>query len=370
MSGKRIRVAHVVGSLNYGGAENQVIKVLNALNNKKIEKYLVTFSQVKIGLEKALSSQVHRYNLELTGLKQLWGVVKMWRFFKREQIDLVQSHMYHANLYACLAAKLAHVPVIITTEHGKNLWKKPHHHVIERFVINRLATLRVAVSKDIMNLRIKSDHTPKNKITVITNCVDIPRAFTRKFSQASLAIGTVGRLVEVKDYGNLLRASQKVLQQRNNVKVIFVGDGPERHNLEKIADSLGIAKQVEFVGWQSDVDHFLEKMDIFVLSSLREGIPVAMLEAMAKGIPVVATNVGGVPEVIEDGREGLLVKAGDPEKLARSLAYLLDNETLRLQFGKKARKKVIQLFSTSRICAIYEEIYESLLNGARHGLQP
>jgi glycosyltransferase involved in cell wall biosynthesis len=144
--------------------------------------------------------------------------------------------------------------------------------------------------------------------------------------------------------------------------LVLVGDGPERAQLEEVANDVGIREHVEFAGFQVKVDDWLSTFDVLAVSSVREGIPVAMLEAMAMGLPVVATAVGGIPEVIEDGVNGFLVQSGSPVQLAGGILNLLRCEDLRREIGSRGRKDVRRKFSREAICAEYEVLFRRLLN--------
>lgn len=368
-SQKKINVAHVVGSLTYGGAENQVIKLLNGLDPVRFEKHLITFSSGRSELRSLLSPSVKTHNLNLSGLKSLLGIVTMSVLLKRERIHIVQSHMYHVNLYSVLAARLAGVPVVVTTEHGKNSWKRNHHRVIERRVISPLASIRIAVSNDILETRVQMDRIPAGKMIVVPNCVDIPPAVARRADAGAVVLGTVGRFVPAKDYATLLRAAKPVLESNNAAELWLVGDGPEKEDLERLTEDLGIRDRVLFTGWQPDVSKYLSRMTVFVLSSITEGIPVAMLEAMVAGIPVVATRVGGIPEVIEHGKNGLLVDPRRPEELAQAVMQLLRDEGLRTRLGDQGRQHIVDNYSTGTICDEYTRLFERLLEKSSYGIR-
>lgn len=366
MNDSRIRIAHVVGSLTYGGAENQVVKIVNGLDSGRFSKYLVTFVHKTGGQNNLVAPDVVRYTVGKRGIRKLLDLA---RFLRRERIQIIQTHMYASNLIGSLAAWLAGTPVVITTEHGKNTWKTRRHHLAERFVINPLVSVRVAVSKDILRIRMNKDHVPERKITFIPNCVDIPGERQCRAKKEETVIGTVGRLVPAKDYRTLLIAAKGVIAAKPYVKFLLVGDGEEREMLEKTASSLNIASHVQFSGWQSDVGYYLDQIDLFVLSSITEGIPVALLEAMAKGVPVVATNVGGIPEVIENGLNGFLVQPGRPECLTNAILNMLDRKEARDRLGKAARATVMKSFAVTRICREYETLYNTLLSEVRPDLR-
>jgi len=358
---QKISIAHVIGSLRYGGAENQVVQVLNGLSKWQFKKKLMIFQYVDTENSSRLDPEIRVFNLRLKRWGQPVCIFNLYRLFKNLKIDLVQAHMFHANLYVAIAARLAGVPVVLTTEHGKNLWKRPIHHFIEKRIISPLVTWRVAVSKDIRNLRVTSGDVPKDKIAFIPNCVEILDKPLEYKKGERLQIGTVGRLVYAKDYGTLIKAFNMLIKDGIKGDLIFVGDGPERPKLESMVKVLGLDGHVTFTGFQGNVNSFLNRFDIFVLSSIREGIPVAMLEAMAMRVPVVSTKVGGIPEVIEDNVDGLLTDSRNPKMIADTLKRLSKDSSLRKKIGEFGFKKVKRQFSREAICRQYEQLYIDLL---------
>jgi glycosyltransferase involved in cell wall biosynthesis len=357
----RIRVAHVVGSLQYGGAENQVVQYLNGLDPQKIDGFLIVFKIMETGVARGLHAGVTRIHVPLKRWGQIQCICRLTRLFKTLKLDVVQSHMFHTNLYVAIAAKLAGVPVAIATEHGRNFWKNPLPHFIEKHIISPLTSMRVAVSSDLMAHYVQAGDAPEERIRVVPNCVHIPEGVAEPRQEGRIRIGTVGRMVWEKDYGNLIDAFKLVIEAGIDAELVFVGDGSERPMLEARAEELLLADRILFPGFQSDVRSFLKSFDIFVLSSVWEGLPVSMLEAMAMHLPVVATKVGGIPEVIQDGVDGLLVESRDPEKLAGALIRLSENPSLRKTIGAAGHGKVKSAYSREAICRRYENLYFELL---------
>jgi glycosyltransferase involved in cell wall biosynthesis len=356
-----MRIVEVIGSLQIGGAENQVVQLLNGLNSTMLEKHLVYFQPVENHLSRALNEDVRLHHIQLIRHGQIGCIARLADLFLRIRPSVVQSHMFHINHYVTIAARIARVPVVLTTEHGKNLWKNAAHHFIERCCISPLATLRVCVSEDIRTIRMQTRDIPANKIVVIPPCVEIPDRGVEYRDRSPLKIGAVGRMVDAKDYPTLLRAIARVFDAGVQAELIFLGDGPERNHLERLCLELGITGVVRFLGFQSNVADWLRDFDIVVFSSVREGIPVAMLEAMAAGVPVVATCVGGIPEVIRDGVDGLLVESGHPVYLADAIVRTACDLELRRILGVQGRKRVRTLYSRESICTRYEKLFQKLL---------
>lgn len=357
----KIKIVEIIGGLAIGGAENQVVQLLNGWDSVQFEKHLVYFRAVDSHLSKALEVDVAKHHIPLPRWGQLGCIARLASLFRRLSPHVVQAHMFHTNLYVVLAARLAKIPVVVTTEHGKNLWKHALHHLIERQVISPLATRRVAVSQDIRDIRVQSRDIPADKILVIPPCVEIPQERVEYRAKSPVRIGAVGRMVEAKDYPTLLRAFARVVASGIVAELVFLGDGPDRPRLERMSEEMGMSGVVHFAGFQSNVGEWLEEFDLAVFSSVREGIPVAMLEAMAAGVPMVATRVGGIPEVIRDGVEGLLVESRHPEELAVAIMRVAQDVDLRAAIGMQGRKRIVSLYSREAICGRYEALFRDLL---------
>ncbi|MCK5062253.1 glycosyltransferase, partial [Candidatus Parcubacteria bacterium] len=187
---KKIKIVHVIDSLNYGGAENQVVQLLNGLNPYRFEKHLVTFKNLETANSRALNPEIKRYIVKRRRWGHVWCIFRLYRLFKALKVDVVQAHMFQANLFVAKAARLAGVPVALTTEHGRNPWKKRIHHFIEKRIICPLVSMRVAVSRNICEVRLESGDVPEDKITVIPNCVEISEKINRYETGKRLRIGT------------------------------------------------------------------------------------------------------------------------------------------------------------------------------------
>jgi glycosyltransferase involved in cell wall biosynthesis len=282
-----------------------------------------------------------------------------------ERIDIIHTHGFGAGLWGRIAAWIARVPIIIVHEHGKTLWKKKQHHLFER-IAAKFTQLRIAVSQDILNLRIKNERTPADKICFIPNGVNLHCYRTdgkdniKKqlgISHFKFVIGTVGRLVPAKAYHVLIDAFTSIDSQNLPACLLFIGDGELRNDLQSYAEKKQVSDKIFFLGARDDIPRLLSVMDVFVISSDREGLPVAMLEAMANKIPVVATAVGGIPEVINPGQNGVLVPPRDAQKLAEELIAILRNPARRQSIAEAGFHTVRDNYSIETIASQIEEIY-------------
>ena len=224
-----------------------------------------------------------------------------------------------------------------------------------------LAHKRVCVSQDILRVRRDIDGVPANKLICIPNGTEM---CTPVVSQPAgcYTFGTVGRLVEAKDYPTLIRAIGLLRDKGYDVELYIVGDGPERNRLEAEISALRLASIIHIVGFQDDIHSWLRRFNTFVLSSLREGQPMALLEAMALGLPIVATKVGGIPDTIAAGSEGLLVAPGDPVLLAEAMEALVLDEGRRTALGRSAHARCRADFSIQSVGDRYQELYQSILD--------
>ena len=355
-----IRVAQLIGSLQVGGAERQVMQLAANLDRKRFESHLITFTESMQGFRDGLPSEVHYYCLNYRRRTAVLGWWKLYNYLRCNRIDILHCHMYHAALPGSILGRFAGVPVIITTEHGKNSWKKWWHHLMERRVVTPLVMHRVAVSEDIRLLRMEQEAVPASKISVIGNAVDTNVPLARK-TLPPRVLGALGRLVDAKDYPVLLHATRCLLDEGRDLRLDIAGEGECRSELEKLINDLMLTGRVRLRGVQPAAE-FLQSIDMFVMSSKREGIPVALLEAMARGMSIVATRVGGIPEVLRDGMDGLLCGSGQPEQLAETISRMIDDQSLRVSTAASARQRAISLFGIESYMGRWEKLYMMLCN--------
>jgi glycosyltransferase involved in cell wall biosynthesis len=262
-----------------------------------------------------------------------------------------------------MAAKLAGVPVVVTSEHGENPWKKPYHRWLERHVISPLVDLRFCVSPRILEIRRDVDGIPVSKLRLTVNGTVLPTLEVRQHTGSIPVVGAVGRLIPAKDYPVLLLAVAELQSRGYGLQLRIAGDGPEKELLQQMAVDLGLKDTVQFLGLVSDVESLYRRFDLCVSSSVREGLPVALLEAMAHGLPVVATDVGASSRIVCDGEGGLVVPPSDPVLLADAIARLLDDSILRRALGCGARKRVEQHYSIASVSDFHIRTYRELLAG-------
>jgi glycosyltransferase involved in cell wall biosynthesis len=366
----RLDVLHLIGSLTSGGAERNLYYLAPEMARSRFSYGICCL------LDRGeLADEVESLGLPVSSLgyrKCLAGlaVFRLWRLLKRRRVKIIHTHLFECGVVGRLAAWLAGVPVIVTHEHGKTLWKRWHHRWFERLAARR-TDLRIAVSEDIRDLRLKHEHTPPEKIVVVANAVEpsrfeVPEA-ARDAKRAeigvtgSVVVGTVGRLVEAKSYDMLLEIARDVSARRPDVKFILVGEGHLGGTLRRMRDTLGLADRVLFLGNRRDIPELLAAMDLYVITSQREGLPVSLIEAMMAAKPVVATAVGGIPENIVDGEDGVLVEPANRQAFVEAALSLLGDPRRMRELGRRARDKAVARYSACKILETLETIYVSLL---------
>lgn len=372
------RILHLITRLPVGGAENVLVDIVRRLNPARYES-LVCCIQAK----GELSGEIEKLGVPLRCLGRMrskrfdWRAVRdLIRLVREERIAIVHSHLYHANLYGRIAAYLAGVPAVA---HVHNVYGQPKLH---RRLLNRLlarATARViAVSDEIREDLIRHDAIDAPKISVIHNAIDLRRVDTELsreqararlgVSEEQLLIGCVGRLEQQKGHRFLLEACSLLKDDGDlwpRLRVIVAGDGRLREELEKQAEALGLASSVRFLGTRHDVPEILRALDLYVMPSLWEGLSIAMLEAMAAGLPIIISDVSGAARALGDDEHGIRVPPGDAAALARALWSLAREPGRRLALGASARRRVQENFSIDAMMSQLASIYDDAL-AARH----
>ena len=372
------RVLQVTKHLDRGGAEVLVAQTFKAFDR---EKYEFAFAHFTPGHE-MLGDELREAGAETTCFgapsqaAMLSATTRLARHIEAWRADVVHCHLPLPGVIGRLAAALAGVPVVYT-----------EHNYIERYhpitraahvCTSHLLSHAIAVSSEVA-ASFQRNCGERIPLTVIKNAVDTEwfvrsngdRARIRRelgFPEDAVVLGAVSVFRPVKRLDLWLQAAARVAGERPRARFMLVGFGPLAGALRMQAEELGLGETMRFIGPQLDVRPFLSAMDVGVMSSEYEGLPVAMLEAMCTGLPVVATRVGGVPEVVRHEREGLLVQSGDGEGLAAACMRLVDDPDLRVRLGRGARARVNDGFGIQRLSREIEQVYDAVL--ARAGAVP
>lgn len=270
------------------------------------------------------------------------------RYLKSHSPTIVQSSQFNSNFHTRIAARIARIQLVICEEHGVNSWKQWWHRWIDRILVKWCDGI-IAVSEAVKKFNVNTTGISAEKIFVMHNCLDLERSKSRMdraqvrrdlgIGPDECVVGHVGTLRREKGHDLLLRAHASI-QKRRASKLLMVGDGPIKQELHELAEELGIVDSVIFAGQRLDVPDLLQSMDIFAFPSRNEALGIALLEAMLNGLPVVATQVGGIPEIVKDNDTGVLIPAEDSEALAEAIVRLSTNPKERFRLGCAAKKYV------------------------------
>ena len=373
-----VRVCHVAVADLWAGAEVQ----LKVLLSKLVRKADINLSVILFN-EGRLEKEIGALGIPVKVFPEnRWGSGKIFlelvHEFKKSNIQIIHTHKYKDTILAAPAAKLSGIPHVVRTVHGLRepfeglpAFNMSLYEAIERTVHRYCVDSIIGVSSQIENRykakgQVSSVTCIRNGIDLEGKAVQSDRWRMRKdlgIDSATCLIGTVGRLTPVKGIPYLLEAVTILVRQGAKVKILVVGEGGIRQDLIAQTHSLRIADNVVFLGHREDTDVLLQAMDIFALPSLSEGIPMALLEAMAASRPIVASRVGGIPEIIEDGFEGYLVEPMDVNNLAERCRQLIEFPEVARRMGEQGRKRVERDFSATamadRVASVYKELLMS-----------
>lgn len=362
MHENNIKVFHIIPCLDRGGAERVAIDlIINA--SPYAEGLLVSLKKPRSGgeiLEKELLR--HGKKLKVIGQRHqadIVALIKLYFFFRNEKPDVVHTHLFGGDLYGRLAARLARVPVVISTEHNFNITEGSFRKLIKK-ITARLSSLIIAVSKGVADNTIRTEGALPSRTRVIYNGIK-----TKEFNTHDgefhnpLVVGCLGRLSQQKNHQELVTALSLV---NPNIKCLIAGEGELKSDLLGQIEGLQLSSHVRLVGQQDDINKFFSEIDVFILPSLSEGLPLVLLEAGAAGLPVIASDISSNKEIIEHGKTGYLYNSGKPEELAEALVFMRENPDKAKVFGIALLAHVKKEFDVSLMVEKYEAVYKELLS--------
>ncbi|MGH7495699.1 MAG: glycosyltransferase [bacterium] len=381
-SESKIRLLHVVSGIALAGTEYNVIKLVNRLDRSRFLPAIAGLQVAPAGAREHVADDVETFELAKGHGFQLKLILQLAEIFRRQRIDIVHSHNWTTFLYAVLAARLAAVPVILHGEHGRDTEQYEHNWKrswLRKYLASCCDQL-TAVSTDIAELLRHTWGVPEGKISLIPNGVMLDKfKLVRDRGPAKRALGiathvpTIGAVIgyirPVKDLPNLFRAFALVRQKVPEAQLLVVGHAPDLQQFEDLASDLAIAGAVHFLGKRSDIHDVMPAFDVYVNSSIYEGMSNTILEAMASGVPVVATAVGGTPAIVSDGMNGALVPPKSPELMSETIAHLLENENKRKAMTQAGRLYIERHHSFQETLRQYEVLYLELAHQKLHSFR-
>lgn len=361
----KLTIAQFISSLHLAGQERVVVDLAKAFKEKGHRSLVCS---TKIGGELVKELESAEIAFQCLGLKNNYNpmsIIKVIRYLKDNRVDAVITHGNY-RLISRASAILMKVPAVIHVEHNVSDYKK-YYHVLANRTLALFTDKIICISEDARRSLLQIEKTRPEKITVIPNGLNIERfnfaGNETKVGTDIKRVGIVGRFAEQKGHIYFVEAAARIVRAYKRVEFVFVGDGPLRTLIERKARELDIDKYCHFLGVRSDIGTLLPSFDVFVLSSLWEGLPISLLEAQCFGIASVVTDVGGNGEVVKNEYNGLLVEPKNADALAAAILRLLNDDRLRNEFGLRGREFFEERFSVGQMAESYLELINSLVGG-------
>jgi sugar transferase (PEP-CTERM/EpsH1 system associated) len=374
---KKIKITHILSKMDIGGLENGVVSICNGLNRELFQPSICCVKGGGAMLQR-LSSDIHVDILNCKEGKSPLRLYQMLRSLKRQNPDIVHTHAWgQCSFEGILGAKLSGIPIVINGEHGL-FFKKWHQKFIQRILslfCNNILSVSTSLKKEVN----KELGIPLHRITAIYNGVDtdkfngqydnskiieeINNNYGLTLGQNTFIIGSIGSLKAIKNQQMLIEAMNIITNGnngKNNICVLIVGNGPDQKALEALSEHYNLKNKVAFIGTRRDIPQLLSLMHVVVSTSISEGLSNVLLESMASGVPVIATDCDGSLEIIENELNGFIVPKKSVQSLAELLIGLSQNPNKAAAIGQNARRFIEKYFSLYKMVSDYETLYQKL----------
>ncbi|PIQ89475.1 MAG: hypothetical protein COV72_02920 [Candidatus Omnitrophica bacterium CG11_big_fil_rev_8_21_14_0_20_42_13] len=364
---RRTKILYFLNSTVRAGAEEHVLSLIKGLDKDEFEPILVCPQELISLMPELTDLNIKHYPAKIRKWRNIGAINKFVKILKHEKPDVVHSHLFFATMFAAPLAKLAGIPKVIETAHLREAWRKglKKAYFIDRFFY-RFTDKIIAVSNAVKNYLVNEKKLPADKIEVIHNGIDVNkfkpeiRSTQNSVPSTSFKIGVIGRLEEQKGHRYLLKAISLLNGKFNNVKFLIAGDGSLKKELIDSAERLEISDKVEFLGYRENIKELISEIDLVVLPSLYEGLPLIALETGAMGKPIIVTNVDGSPEAVINEKTGIVIPPKDEDSLKNALEELLDNKGLLLEYGRNAQKFIREEFDIKKQVEKTEKLYKDI----------
>ena len=373
-----VNILYVIDNLTFGGGERGFAQIIGRLSRERY-RIFVACKNRGVFWEKLKEYKVIGYPMDMGNRFNVFTIRYLTTIIREEKIHIVHSQGGRADFFARVAARLAKISKIVSTVqmpvegYDVSPLRKAVYVILDRFT-ERFVDKFIVVSEALRRTLIEGHKIPPEKVVRIYNGIELdkydPELYSREKVRKELRIGpdiplvgAIGRLVWQKGFPFFIQAASYVLRAIPNAKFLLVGDGPLRSELERMVGDLGMTKDFIFTGFREDIPEVLAALDVLVLSSLREGLPMILLEGMAMARPVVATDIEGIAEVVEHNKTGILVPPEDPQALAEGIIALLRDKDKARRMGQAGRKRVEEKFSVEEMVRRTQGVYESMVRG-------
>lgn len=371
-----LRVCYVIGSLAVGGAETQLVRLANGLERNRFKPSIICMSEGG-ELERVLATDVRvikAMQLPPVGRRRQARLVlgarimsALVREMRRLRPHVVHAYLPAAYVPASLAAWTMRVPLIAAGRRGLtsiDIYGPVRWRMLAELA-NRVIDVQICNSNAVRDFAVSRERLRKERTRVIYNGIDLPPLQRSELPPEWVSEGgqavMVANFIRYKGHREVIEALARVIRSHPSFRLVLIGDGPERDRLTQQVTNLGLKSNVVYAGRRIDAASLVSGFDFSVLGSSEEGFPNALMESMAHAVPVVSTDVGGVPELVEDGKHGRLVPFGDVEAMAGAIAWMIEHPDERRRMGENARRRIGDEFSTERMVRQTEAVYESFL---------
>lgn len=369
-----MKIFHVVSNPSVGGIEGMLSNLIPVCDSEKYDIRAVNMRDHSTAYALWDSKGVRYHTLPTPNKLYVSSIYRLYRLLKAERPDVVEIYGLRANFVGRIAARLAGVPVIITGVLNTDDWRKWYHVWIDRSTA-RCVTAWIPNSKACAESLIRRERFPAEKIYTMYDGINVDnwslsgepsrRVSTRRalgLGDCHILMATVGNLRHQKGYPYLIEAVPGIIERFPDARFLFVGRGPMEDALKARCRELGIDNVVIFAGYRSDIKDLYEASDVALLPSLYEGLPISLIEAMAMELPVISTKVSGIPELVVDGRTGLLIDPADSTQIVEAVNALLADDDRRKRMGAAGRQRVVDTFNLFRMRDELFAFYEQKLN--------
>ena len=383
----KIKVCHIITMLELGGAQINTLYTVSKLDRERFTPVLISgavgiLDEETYGIAGLKTYFVRELVRPIRPLSDLIAVAKIYRLLRAERPDIVHTHSSKAGILGRIAASLARVPVVIHTYHGfgfndfQNILSRQAFIMAEK-IVAPLATRFIAVTKEDIAKGLRYGIGPEEKYSLIRSGIDASKYSSSDQDKARFkkelgidpedrVVTTIGPFKPQKNLLDFVRACSLIVKGLPASRFLIVGDGEQRAMIEALVEKLGLKDRVELLGWRKDIERILNATDVFVMTSLWEGLPRSILEAMSLGLPVVANAVDGIKEIVNDGVTGYLVRPRDIETLSEKVLHILNNPDAAAEMGKKARGSIDRQYDINYMVKQQEELYVTL-SKEKHG---
>lgn len=373
-SSKPLRIFHILSNPNFGGIEGMLAKVIPLVNTDKYDMRIVNMRNESRAYELWDKAGLRYHKLPTPSKLLLDGVYGLAKLLRHEKVDVVEIHGLRANIIGRLAATFAGVPIILTSTLSTDDWRKWYHVWLDRltsWTVNGWIPNSNACKQSL----IEREKFCDKKIHVIYDGIDIsywtrtPKKTSFEslrsqwdYSEKDIIFATIANLRPDKGIHFLIEAISSILKKHENARFVVAGDDCMGGQLQNKARELGVDHAIKFLGFRKDIKEIYESVDAVILPSLREGLPICLIEAMSMELPVIATAVSGTPELVDDGITGILVPPKDPEAISKAVNKICSDLEIYKQKGVAGRKRVCDLFTIERMIEQLLEYYQYQFN--------